>query len=261
MRQKRVELRNVTIRFRLSYDKTHSLTEKIGEVGRRLFKGFKPRYFTALNDVSLDLYEGDVVGVIGPNGCGKTTMLRTICGIYHPDSGSTHCFGHISSLLSLGTGFDNRLNGYDNIRLNALMLGMSLSDINKKIDDIVTFADVGEHIHSPMKYYSSGMISRLSFAIVLAIKPDVLLIDEVFSVGDLAFKRKSEKAIASLMAQSSCQLIVTHDLELVENHCNRAIYLRRGSIVMDGPPQVVVARYRQDSEEAAQSAQANLRCA
>ena len=250
MPKKRIEARQLTVRFRMSYDKTVTLKQKATEVVRRLLHRYRPRYFIGLDAIDLDLYEGDVVGVIGPNGCGKTTLLRTICGIYYPDAGRIHCTGRVSTLLSLGTGFDNRLNGLDNIRLNGLILGMSLCEIDDKIDEIVAFADIGEHIHMPMKYYSNGMISRLSFAIVLAMKPDILLIDEIFSVGDLAFQRKSERAIHQLLARASCQLIVTHDLDLVLNHCNRALYMRSAQIVMDGRPDEVVARYRAETGEA-----------
>ena len=197
----------------------------------------------ALSGINLSVKKGDIVGIIGPNGCGKTTLLRTICGIYHPDEGSVMASGRISTLLSLGTGFNNDLNGKDNIRLNGLTIGMTLDEIEEKIPAIIEFADIGDHINMPMKYYSSGMISRLSFSIVLSMKPDILLIDEIFSVGDLSFTQKSEKALQDLLAMTNCQLIVTHNLDLVRDHCNRAIFMESGKIVLDGNPAEVVDAY------------------
>ncbi len=203
--------------------------------------------FVALDGVSFSVSEGDIVGVIGPNGCGKTTLLRTICGIYHPDCGHVERHGRISTLLSLGTGFDNRLNGIDNITLSGLIMGLTPSEIEEHIPAIVDFADIGDHIYQPLRHYSSGMISRISFAIAVALRPDILLLDEVFSVGDLAFQRKSERAMHELLSRASCQLIVSHNLDFVVRHCNRAIYLRNGKLIADGDPQEVVDRYKRDS--------------
>jgi len=149
----------------------------------------------------------------------------------------------------LGTGFDNNLSGIENIRLNGLTLGMSLGEIESKISTIVDFADIGDHIHGPMKHYSNGMISRLSFSIVLAMQPDILLIDEVFAVGDLAFQKKSQSAMNDLLDKSFCQIIVTHSLPFVRQHCNRAIYLCNGRVIMDGDPDAVVSRYERDSQQ------------
>lgn len=242
----KIIVEHVRIRFRLSYDRAYTLYAKAAEIGQRLLRKKEPRFFTALEDVSLTVNDGEIVGVIGPNGCGKTTLLRTICGIYHPDSGSVDCRGRVSTLLSLGTGFDNKLSGLDNIRLNGLLLGMSMREIEAKIPMIVEFADIGDHIRLPMKYYSSGMISRVGFAIVLAMQPDVLLIDEVFSVGDLQFQQKSERAIHELLSRASCQVIVSHNLGFIREHCSRAVYIRQGRIVRDGQPDEVVTLYEKE---------------
>jgi len=242
----KVRIQDLSIRFRLSYDKTWNFTDKVAQVSKKLITGVKPRYFVALEDINLEVRQGEIVGIIGPNGSGKSTLLRAISGIYHPDQGTVDKNGRISTLLSLGTGFDNNLTGLDNIRLNGLIIGMHLEEIEQQISQIVNFADIGDHINQPMKYYSSGMISRLSFAIVLAMKPDILLIDEIFSVGDLAFQAKSEKAMHELLEKASCQLIVTHSLSMVERHCNRALYIRGGRIVLDDEPDKVVARYKRE---------------
>lgn len=241
----KVILDDVTVRFRMSLVGA-SLGERLREVGHRLATGGGTRHFEALKGVSLQIREGDIVGVIGPNGSGKSTLLRTIGGIYRPDLGSVETFGTVSTLLSLGTGFDNRLSGLDNIRMNGLILGVPKDELEAKIAMIEEFAEIGEHIRMPMKYYSSGMISRLSFSIVLAMQPDILLLDEVFSVGDIQFQRKGARAMHELLGRAACQVIVTHNLDFVRKHCNRAIYVRGGSLEEDGSPATVVPRYVRD---------------
>ena len=242
----KVILDDVMVRFRMSFDRTTTIGAKAREIGRRLLKGKSPQYFEAVKGISLEVREGDIVGVIGPNGSGKSTLLRTIGGIYHPDLGRVETFGKVSTLLSLGTGFDNRLSGLDNIRMNGLILGLPKRELERKIPMIEEFAEIGDHMRVPMKYYSSGMISRVSFSIVLAMQPDILLIDEVFSVGDLQFQRKSARALHELLSRASCQVIVTHNLDFVLKHCNRAVYVRSGRVVEDGEPSKVVARYTRD---------------
>jgi teichoic acid transport system ATP-binding protein len=244
----KVILDDVMVRFRMSYDRTTTFAAKAREVGRRLVRGEGPRYFEALKGISLEVRQGDIVGVIGPNGSGKSTLLRTIGGIYHPDRGRVETFGKVSTLLSLGTGFDNRLSGIDNIRMNGLILGLPKRELEAKIPMIEEFAEIGDHMRVPMKYYSSGMISRVSFSIVLAMQPDILLIDEVFSVGDLQFQRKSARALHELLGQASCQVIVTHNLEFVKKHCNRAVYVRSGRVLADGDPSEIVRRYARDAQ-------------
>ena len=238
-----VTVDGLSIRFRLSYDKAYTTAGRIRQMATRFVRKQPPKLFTALDDVSLTANSGDIIGLIGPNGSGKTTFLRAVSGIYRPDAGEVSVTGRMSTLLSLGTGFDNKLSGHDNILLSGLLIGMQPSEIEARVPEIVAFAGVEEFIDVPMKYYSSGMISRLSFAIVLSMEPDVVLIDEVFSVGDLAFKKKSEAAMHDMLSRASIQLIVTHDLSLVRNHCNRAAMFEGGRIVEEGDPADVVATY------------------
>jgi len=247
---------NVRISFKHSFDRCYSVKQKLAELYKRMSRGHKPGYSHALQNVSVQINTGDVVGVIGPNGSGKSTLLRTIAGIYEPDEGSVELNGRVSTLLSLGTGFKNQMSGRDNIVLNALTLGMSRDEIDSKLEEVIEYADIGEHIEVPMKYYSSGMISRVSFAIVLVMRPDILLIDEVFSVGDLQFKQKSERTLREMLEQASCQVIVSHSLSFIRQHCNRAILVQAGKIIADGPTEEVVGLYEQiysNKDEAGQA--------
>ena len=248
MGQTRIVISDLTVRYRLSYDKNYTVKDWLIEATRRLTGKWHPEYHTALHDINVDINDGDVVGVVGPNGSGKSTLLRAISGVIAADTGTIQKNGRISSLLSLGTGFNNQLSGLDNIRFQGLLIGMSPKEIDASIEVIADFADIGKFIDVPMKYYSSGMISRLSFAIILAIKPDILLIDEIFSVGDLAFQRKSEKAMQRLLEQASCQMIVTHNLSFVRESCNRALYINEGRLIGDGAPDAIIDQYIADVE-------------
>jgi ABC-type polysaccharide/polyol phosphate transport system ATPase subunit len=243
----RIIVNNATLRFKVYYDKSYTIKGKVARMVKYIIFNKKPEYHTALSNINITIKEGDIVGLVGPNGSGKTTLLRVISGIYHPDEGNVTRKGKISTLLTLGTGFDNKLNGIDNIRLNGLTIGMSTKEIDEKIQQIMDFAELGKHIYKPMKYYSSGMISRLSFAIVLSMQPDILLIDEILSVGDLAFVKKSEKAMHELLSKSSCQVIATHNMSLVREHCNRAIYIKNGYIRVDGTPEEAIGIYTKES--------------
>lgn len=199
--------------------------------------------FHALSNISLCIREGEVVGVIGRNGCGKTTLLRTIAGIYQPDTGRVKVEGRVSALLSLGTAFNTSLSGRENIILGGLTLGLRLREIESKSQEIIAFAELGEFIDVPMRYYSSGMMSRLSFALVIAIEPDILLIDETLSVGDISFQNRSRSAMHSLLEQASLQMIVSHDLNTIRKVCTRVIWIESGCIAMDGTPTEVVDQY------------------
>ncbi len=241
--QPAIKLDDVTIRFRLSYDKATRLQDLIRELGRRSVRRWKPKPFEALREVTLTVGHGEILGVIGPNGSGKSTLLRTISGIYQPDTGSVWVDGRVSAVLELGTGFDQNLNGVDNVRLAGLILGYPLPVIEERLPMILEFADIGDFVNVPVKYYSSGMIARISFALVVSMEPDILLIDETLSVGDLRFKEKSGRAMRELMAKARSQVVVSHDLGTIREMCNRAIFILGGRIVADGPPDDVVKEY------------------
>jgi lipopolysaccharide transport system ATP-binding protein len=239
-----ISLDNVSLRFRMSYHKALSMPQHVAQWSKRAFGKWKPEYFEALTDINLQINRGEVVGVLGRNGAGKSSLLRTISGIYHPDSGTVKVDGRISALLQLGTGFNNSLSGRENIILGGLTLGFSLAQIQERLPMIIDFAEVGDFIDVPTRYYSSGMIARLSFSMVVSMEPDVLLIDETLSVGDLAFQKKSQEAMRSLLQRASCQVIVSHSMETIRRLCGRAILIDRGKLIGDGSPDDVIAQYQ-----------------
>lgn len=245
MTQPRIVLSNVSVRFRMSYHRVHSIPGILAETKDRLFRRWSPDYFTALDGVDLKISSGDVIGVIGRNGAGKSTLLRTICGIYSPDTGSVSVSGRVSALLQLGTGFNNSLSGRENIILGGLILGYTLEEIQDRMDMIASFAELDEFIDVPTRYYSSGMMARLSFSMVVSLEPDILLIDETLSVGDLAFQEKSKAVMHELLKKANCQVIVSHSLTTLQNLCNRLVLIDHGKVVCEGEPAKVIDEYEQ----------------
>ena len=228
-----LKLSNISLSFPTYYKKTFSIVEwacdKLFEHKSELSNSYK-----VLDNISCTINKGETIAIIGKNGCGKSTLLKVIAGIYAPDSGSILGNNNVTSLLGLGTGFDNHLSGLENIYLNGLLIGLRKEEIDKKLEEIINFADIGSHINKPMKYYSSGMISRLSFAISLAIDAEILLIDEIFSVGDLEFTNKSSKAMKDKFHSTSTKIIVSHNLSLVQELCQRVIVINNKTIGYDG---------------------------
>jgi ABC-type polysaccharide/polyol phosphate transport system ATPase subunit len=246
---KMIDVDNVSIDFPLSFDVLPSAQSKMKVALRRAMEGKfsrrQVRKFRALDRVSFSAREGEVIGVIGPNGCGKTTLLRAISKVYAPDTGVVRTVGKMSTLLSLGTGFNNNLPGRANIYLAGYLAGQSKQQIDENFDRIVSFAGIEDHINVPVKYYSNGMISRLGFSIASSMDPEILLVDEIFSVGDLAFREKSEAVMTDLMKKAGVQVIVTHNLSFVRQRCTRALFLSRGQLIADGEPNSVVDEYEQ----------------
>ena len=242
-----VQVDDVSLWFDMSYNRAWTLRDQIMHTTRSLLRREPPKQFCALNSVSLAVQRGDVVGIIGPNGSGKTTLLRVISGIFQPDEGSAVTNGRVSTLLSLGTGFNREMSGLANIRMNALLCGVRKRDVADRIEEVAAFAELGDFINMPMKFYSNGMISRLNFVTLLLVEPEIILIDEIFSVGDLAFEQKSRAAMEAMLEKTQCQLLVTHSLPMVEERCNRAILFEAGQVIADGAPADVVREYRERS--------------
>ena len=197
----------------------------------------------ALNGVSLDVKEGEVMGVIGRNGSGKSTMLRAISGIYRPDKGRVLCKGKISLLARLGVGFNVNLTGRENIYLSSSILGLSKIEVDALIETIIDFSGINDFIDQPLRTYSSGMRARLGFAVVSAIKPETLLIDEVLSVGDQEFREVSALRIKEMVKQARTVLIVSHNFNTLREICNRMVLLDKGKIKAIGEPEEVIEAY------------------
>jgi lipopolysaccharide transport system ATP-binding protein len=201
------------------------------------------REFWALRDVSLDLFGGETLGVIGRNGAGKSSLLRILAGLLRPDSGTVDHDGLHTTLLSLQVGFVAHLTGRENAIISGLLLGMRYAEIAAKMDSIVDFAELDEFIDEPIDTYSSGMRARLGFATAFHVEPDVLLIDEVFGVGDAAFQEKSKAAMRRRIASDNTVVLVSHSPELVRDLCDRVIWLERGEVRATGEPDRIVGDY------------------
>ena len=199
--------------------------------------------FWALSDVSFEVKKGETLGIIGANGSGKTTLLKLFNGIFMPDKGRIEISGKVGALIEVGAGFHPMLTGRENIYVNGSILGMSKKEIDKKFDEIVDFADIGDFIDSPVKHYSSGMYVRLGFAVAVHSEPDILLIDEVLAVGDASFQNKCFKKLSEFKREGKTIILVTHDMDAIVKHCDSAILLENGRIVKRGNPNDVVNQY------------------
>jgi len=222
-----------------------SLRDAIAALIRRPFLGQGQEYRSiwALRDVSFEVAQGEVVGIIGRNGAGKSTLLKVLSRITYPTSGTVTTNGRVASLLEVGTGFHDELTGRENIYLNGSILGLRKREIDAKLDAIVAFADVERFLDTPIKRYSSGMRLRLGFAVAAHLEPDVLMVDEVLAVGDVGFQRKCLRAMDDLHEGGRTVLFVSHNLAAVENLCPRAIWIDGGRIREDGASRLVIANY------------------
>ena len=238
--QNAIEVKNVTIKFNMAKEKVDSIKEYILKfIKKKLF--FEE--FTALNNVSFDVKKGEVFGIIGLNGCGKSTILKIISGIYSPSKGSVKVNGSIAPLIELGAGFDMDLTARENIYLNGSVLGYSKNYIDSKFDEIVDFTELHQFIDVPMKNYSSGMVARIGFAIATITDPDILIVDEILSVGDFLFQQKCEQRINELMKNGTTILIVSHSIDQIKRLCNRVMWLKAGQVVKIGETQEICNEY------------------
>lgn len=203
----------------------------------------RPGEFWALDNVFFEIKKGETLGIIGPNGAGKTTILKLISGIILPDKGRIEVNGKVGSLIEIGAGFHPMLTGRENIYVNASILGMRRKEIEEKMESIINFADIGEFIDSPVKYYSSGMYVRLGFSVAIHCEPDILLVDEVLTVGDEAFQRKSAGKIRELLEKGTTVILVSHNLGLVQTICRKVMWLYKGRIEGIGPSEEIISKY------------------
>lgn len=223
------------------YDKpSDRLKEALGLTKKKLY-----REHYALHDVNFDIQEGECVGIIGTNGSGKSTILKIITGVLTPTEGEVKVNGRISALLELGAGFNMEYSGLENVYLNGTMIGFSKEEIDARLDDILDFADIGDFIHQPVKTYSSGMFVRLAFAVAINIDPEILVVDEALSVGDVFFQAKCYHKFEEFKKQGKTILFVSHDLSSVSKYCDRVILLNKGVKMDEGSPKQMVDLYKQ----------------
>ncbi|MDD3192692.1 MAG: ABC transporter ATP-binding protein [Oscillospiraceae bacterium] len=236
-----IEVKNVSMAFRMSQDRIQSIKEYLVALLKRKLK-YKD--FWALKDVSFQVHPGEVLGIIGRNGAGKSTILKVISGILKPTSGSVEVHGNIVPMLELGSGFDFDLTGRENIYLNGAILGYPRKFLDQKYDEIVAFSELGEFIEMPIRNYSSGMMMRLAFSIATVVNPEILIVDEILAVGDEAFQRKSRQRMLELMSGGTTVLFVSHSLDQIREMCDRVVWLDHGQIKMIGKAQEVCDAYQ-----------------
>lgn len=244
-----VSVKNLSKRYLIGNDQSNdtirdsivnSLRSLVSSEAREKKKG---KEFWALKDVTFDVYKGETLGIIGSNGAGKSTALKILSKIVEPTEGSIFTKGRVASLLEVGTGFHPELTGRENVFFNGSVLGMSKSEIQKRFDEIVAFSEIGKFIDTPVKFYSSGMHVRLGFAIAAHLDPDVLIIDEALAVGDVNFQQKCLSKMRDTARSGSTVIFVTHAMNIVEEICDRAVYLRNGQVVEIGDTSKIVGNY------------------
>lgn len=229
-------------------DKVYKLYEKPSDrIKEALGLGSKIRHtdHKALSDVSMTIYQGETVGIIGTNGSGKSTILKIITGVLNPTAGEVKVNGRISALLELGAGFNMEYNGIENIYLNGTMIGFTEKEIDEKLQSILDFADIGEYVYQPVKTYSSGMFVRLAFAVAINIDPEILIVDEALSVGDVFFQAKCYHKFEEFKAMGKTILFVSHDLSSIAKYCDRVVLLNQGTKLGEGAPKEMIDTYKQ----------------
>ena len=235
-----IEIRGVSKRFRLYHEHYSSLKERVVNFGR-----IPSEPFWALNDIDFDVEEGSTVGLLGHNGSGKSTLLKCVAGILQPTTGEIVTRGRVAALLELGAGFNSELTGRENVFMNASILGLTKKETTRIFDEIVAFAELEKFIDMQVRHYSSGMYVRLGFAVAVNVEPDILLVDEVLSVGDEAFQRKCIERVKKFQREGRTILFVTHAPDLVRRICDRALVLDHGDMVMDAAPGEAVRAFRE----------------
>lgn len=235
-----ISVNGVSMVFNISKEKIDSIKEYVIKILKRqlMYTEFK-----ALDNVSFCISRGEVVGLVGLNGSGKSTMLKIIAGVMKPTSGSVSVTGSVAPLIEVGAGFNGDLSGRENIFLNGYLLGFSKEYINEHLEEIIDFSELGEFIDVPLKNYSSGMKARLGFSIATTVKPQILIVDEVLAVGDYKFQEKCQQRISDMMTNNTTVLFVSHSINQVRKLCSRCIWLEKGRLLMDGPSDEVCDAY------------------
>ena len=237
---KMIEVRDVTMRFRMANDRINSLKEFLVQ---KIRGKLEYREFTALKHVTFDVNRGEVVGLIGHNGAGKSTMLKIISGILKPTEGSVTVRGSVVPMLELGSGFDFDMTGRENVFLNGAIMGYSEEFLEKQFEEIAAFSELEQFIDVPLRNYSSGMVARLAFAIAALVEPEILIVDEVLAVGDAEFQEKSKRRMLELMGGGTTVLFVSHNLDQIRELCDRVVWIEQGSLIAFGEAGEICDRY------------------
>lgn len=241
-----IDAKNISMRFNLGIEKGFSIKQFFVDVlSFKHTKKKKKADFYALSDVSFDIKKGEVVGLIGSNGAGKSTLLKIVAGVMKPTKGKITVNGNVCPMIELGAGFDMDLTAAENIYLNGAILGYSKEFIDKKFDEIVEFSELKDFLNVPVKNFSSGMIARLAFSVATIVDPEVLIVDEILSVGDLAFQQKSEEKMRSMIGGGTTVLYVSHSLESIKSLCDKVIWLEHGKVIKIGNAKEVCDSYKE----------------
>lgn len=235
-----VAVNDVSLKFKMEQNRANSLKEFCV---RWLKHDLKSEDFFALSNVTFEVEKGDVIGIIGHNGAGKSTLLKVISGIMKPSTGSVEVQGNIVPMLELGSGFDFELSGRENIYLNGAILGYSEGFLDSKYQEIVAFSELGSFIESPLRTYSSGMLARLAFSVACLVEPEILIVDEILSVGDADFQEKSRARMMELMTGGTTVFFVSHNLKQIEEMCNKVLWLEHGQIMGFDETRLICDRY------------------
>ena len=239
-----IDAKNISMRFNLGIEKGFSVKQFFVDILSFKHKRKKKSNFYALSDVNFDIKRGEVVGLIGSNGAGKSTLLKIVAGVMKPTKGSIMVNGNVCPMIELGAGFDMDLTASENIYLNGAILGYSKEFIDRKYNEIVEFSELQEFLNVPVKNFSSGMIARLAFSIATIVDPEVLIVDEILSVGDLAFQQKSEEKMRSMIGGGTTVLYVSHSLDSIKSLCDKVIWLEHGKVIEVGPANDVCMHYK-----------------
>lgn len=237
-RENAIEVKHISKSFKIFYDKGHTIKEQVVSSKRRKYEVRE-----VLKDISFSVKKGEVIGLIGHNGCGKSTTLKLLTKIMYPDSGSIEMNGRISSLIELGAGFHPDMSGRENIYINASIFGLSKKEIDARLDDIIAFSELEDFIDNPVRTYSSGMYTRLAFSVAINVDADILLVDEILAVGDVNFQAKCFNRLREIKAQGTTVVIVSHSLGQIEQICDRSIWIHEGVIRAEGKPRDIHPEY------------------
>lgn len=236
-----IDVDNVSMRFNLGIEKGFSLKQWFVDFGKHKKK--KKNEFWALKDVDFKINKGEVVGFIGANGAGKSTLLKVVAGVMKPTKGSVKAYGNICPMIELGAGFDSQLTARENIYLNGAVMGYSKALIDSKFEEIVEFSELRDFLDVPVQNFSSGMVARLAFSIATIVEPEILIVDEILSVGDIAFQAKSEAKMMEMIKNGATVLYVSHSLKSIEKLCDKVIWLDHGNIIKIGGKEICKLYY------------------